>query len=249
MNPQNFHTEWLSWLPSWWQPEWTLPAAVLLGLLLLVLLWRLLRAAPAADDRQSDYDPDRDQFASSPPINEDQIALMHYLQKAFPEGAVLFRPSLARFLAVRKTRQRIAAQQRLASDQVDFLICGDDGKPLFAFEVDAFKDKNDPSVVRSAAEKNRMLKTAGIRLVRLKGAHTHWPPPEALRMRMLAVQRTNVPSARATGFGPSEFSNSTYDPSGFAPSRSAPSTIMGMSTLMGMEPVEGKPWDDVRKRS
>jgi len=248
MNSQDFSAMWLNWLPAWWRPEWTLPAAVLLGVLLLAMLWRVLRPAPTGQGRQAHYDPAQDRFAASPPINEEQIALLHYLQKAFPEGAVLFRPSLVRFLAVRKTRQRFAAQQRLASDQVDFLICGEDGKPLFAFEIDAFKDKDDPTVARGAAEKNMMLKTAGIRLVRLKGAHTHWPRPEALRMRMLAVQRTSGPGAQPSGFAPSEFSNSTYDPSGFAPSRSAPSTIMGMSTLMGMEPVE-TPWDGVRKRS
>ena len=79
MNSQDFLA---SWLPAWWSPEWTLPAAALLGLLLIAVLWRVLRPAPAGYARQAHYDPAQDSFAASPPINQEQIALLHYLQAA-----------------------------------------------------------------------------------------------------------------------------------------------------------------------
>mgnify|MGYP000069373880 CR=1 FL=1 len=78
-------------------------------------------------------------------------------------------------------------------DRVDLEF---DGKPLFAFEVDAFRDPDDADIARSAAEKNRMLKSADIRLIRLKGALPNWPPAEILRMRLLAAQRTPAADMR-----------------------------------------------------
>ena len=248
MDASSFFAPWLARWQALAGDGWGPAASTAVALVALALLWRAVRRAPRP---QAAYDPRGDQFAYTAPIDEEQIALLHYLQRAFPEGAVLFRPRLARFLAVRRSRQRLGAQRRLAEAQVDFLICGEDGKPLFAFEVDAFKAKDDPLLQRDAAEKNLMLKTAGIRLIRLKGAHANWPPPEILRLRMLAVQRTPGVEARPSGFGPSEFATSSFmEPSGFAHSRAgAPSSVMGMSTLMGMEPVEGNAWAGVRKRS
>ena len=148
---------------------------------------------------------------------------------------------------VRKSRHRLGAQQRLGDTHVDFLVCADDGKPLFAFEVDAFKAKGDAGLARSAAEKNGMLKGAGIRLIRLKGAQPQWPPPEVLRMRLLAAQRTPppAPEARPSGFEPSAFG----PPSDFAPSRSAPdSGVMSLTGLMGLSASSDDPWASVRKR-
>lgn len=242
------------WLAQWWPGQADGPFTPLLttviALLALMLLWSAWRRRPAQGKAGRDYDTRADEFAPTAPISEEQVRLLHYLQQAFPDGAVLHRPRLARFLTVRKTRQRLGAQQRLADGQVDFLVCGDDGKPLFAFEIDAFKDQDDPDLAQGAAEKNRMLRTAGIRLVRLKGAQPQWPPPEALRMRLLAAQRAPVPvpapapEARLSGFAPSSFGPS----SDFVHSRSAAeSGVMSLTGLMGLQPADD-PWASVRKR-
>ena len=148
---------------------------------------------------------------------------------------------------MRKSSHRLGAQQRLADAQVDFLVCADDGKPLFAFEVDAFRDPDDADIARSAAEKNRMLKSADIRLIRLKGALPNWPPAEILRMRLLAAQRTPAAEDRPSGFSPSGFGPSSFAHTDFAHSRSADSDVMGLSRLMGM-PATDDPWESVRKR-
>ena len=108
-------------------------------LLALMLMWNLARRPRDPRAVAQAYDASSDRFSQTAPINEEQVQLLRYLQQAFPDGAVLFRPRLARFLTVRKSSHRLGAQQRLADAQVDFLICADDGKPLFAFEVDAFR--------------------------------------------------------------------------------------------------------------
>lgn len=236
------------WLAPWASPaggDWRPLVSTLVALVALMLLWRVMRRSAAGGRPARDYDASTDQFAQSAPISEEQVQLLHYLQQAFPDGAVLFRPRLANFLMVRKSRHRLGAQQRLAEMQVDFLVCADDGKPLFAFEVDAFKAQGDPTLARSAAEKNVMLKGAGIRLIRLKGALPQWPPPEVLRMRLLAAQRTPppAPEARPSGFAPSSYG----PPSDFVPSRGADSGVMSLTGLMGLAPADD-PWASVRKR-
>lgn len=245
----------MNWFNSDWLASWAgldgadaMPlVSTLVAVVALMVLWRVLRRGGAGGRAARDYDVSGDQFAQSAPISEEQVQLLHYLQQAFPDGAVLFQPRLARFLMVRKSRHRLGAQQRLGDTHVDFLVCADDGKPLFAFEVDAFKAKGDAGLARSAAEKNGMLKGAGIRLIRLKGAQPQWPPPEVLRMRLLAAQRTPppAPEARPSGFEPSAFG----PPSDFAPSRSAPdSGVMSLTGLMGLTASSDDPWASVRKR-
>ncbi len=250
MDASSFMTQWQGHWAEFVGSGWMPAVSTLVVLLVLALLWSSLRRAPATPD-YSDYKPDGDQFAYTPPINDEQIALLHYLQRAFPDGAVLFRPRLARFLAVRKSRQKRAAMQRLADAQVDFLICTEEGRPLFAFEVDAFKHHDDPEAARNASEKNQMLKTAGIRLIRLKGSHAHWPPPEVLRLRLMTSRRPPTPEAVPSGFAPSEFSPSRFGQSDFPHSRQPPaSDVMGLSGLMAMEAGAGaNPWKEVRKRS
>ena len=94
-----------------------------------------------------------------------------------------------------------------------------------------------------------MLKSAGVRLVRLKGALASLPPPEILRMRLLAAQRTPVPAAEpaASDFKASGFASSGFAASGFAHSRSADSGVMSLSALMALPDGED-PWSGVRKR-
>lgn len=241
--------DWLGQWPGIAAGQWTPWLSTLVALVALMLLWWAMRRGGRQATR--DYDASVDQFAPTTPINEEQVHLLHYLQQAFPDGAVLFRPRLARFLTVRSTRQRRGAQQRLAASQVDYLVCGDDGKPLFAFEVDAGKTAGDPDLARQIAEKNAMLKSAGIRLVRLKGAAPQLPPPEVLRLRLLAAQRASASVAPAAARAqPAGFAASGFGPpSDFAHSRSAAhSGVMSLTGLMGLQGGGDDPWGSVRKR-
>lgn len=235
---------------------WVLVAVLVLLLLLALLgwMWRGRRSRPGAVAPSVGA---RHRFAVRAPIDEEQVALLHYLQKAFPDGAVLFRPRLGHFLSLRTGGDRAEVRQWLGARRVDFLLCAEDGQPLYAFEVDALRNRDDPQAQRQLAEKNHALKSAGIRLIRFKGALATWPPPEVLRERVLAAAR---PAPAASGFGdsgfaPSGFQSTGHAPSGFAPSGAAsvatPSSgIMSLTDLMRLSPAnEGDPWADLRKRS
>jgi hypothetical protein len=124
---------------------------------------------------------------------------------------------------------------------------------MYAFEVDLLRTRDDPLVQRRLAEKNHALRTAGIRLIRFKGALSSWPQPEALRERVLAAARP-TPS----GFGASGYANSGFAPSGFTPSgfegsqwgRGAGTTPSGAMGLTGLASADqANPWQTVRKRS
>jgi hypothetical protein len=236
--------------PAWTHGPWVLSIAGAVALLLLLWLWRALRRR--ARRQPAGYDIRFDLFARTPPINSEQVGLLHYLQEAFAEEVVLYRPRLSHFLTPRKSRQHRAALLRLVEEQVDFLICDKSGKPKYAFDVDPPKATHDALLKRAQAEKNLILKTAGVRLVRLKGAYTHWPPPEVLRQRMMSERKT-APSAQgpASGFAPSEFANPKFAQSTFGDSRympPSPSSTMGLSTLMGVPQDESNPWATTRKR-
>lgn len=249
-------TQWLAVLPDWpsgpWAPVLTL-VATLLAMMLLAFVWR----RPLPQRQKSGDSHHHDRYASTAPISEEQVAILRYLHTAFPDGAVLFRPCLSRFVVVRACRDITRTREQLARGHVDFLICSEDGEPVFAFAIDAFRDQDDTQAAQEAAELNRVLRSAGIRLIRLKGAQALWPPPEVLRMRLLAVRRPPMPAEAAAR--PSTPSTSTpsvlpdFASSGPATRPFAPdSDVMGLSTLMALTPARADdaddPWACVRKR-
>lgn len=185
------------------------------------------------------------------PMTDEQAALLSYLQRAFPDGAVLFRPRLASFVAVRTGRGRTAARDRLARLRIDYLLCGEDGRPLFAFEIAVLRGRDDPQLKQQLAEKHGMLRSAGIRMLHFKGSLRNWPEPAVLRERVMA-------SAYPSGFARSSFEPSGFSQSGFASSTAMPvhepsgfdsSEVMGLTALMGLPTPDGDSWSDVRKRS
>lgn len=260
--------------------DWTGPVTMdglVLGVILLLLLTALV-ALWWRGNRASGMDPAAnagDQFGPRAPITDDQVALLRYLQEAFPDGAVLFRPRLASFMSVRKGRDRLQARQWLNARRVDFLLCAEGGKPLYAFEIDSLHDRDDPLLQRRMAEKNHALKSAGIRLIRFKGALATWPPPQVLRDRVLSAARPAAPSSgfADSGFAGSGFAASTsFESSGYAtsagpasvasefqasqPGRAAGSRqgpysgVMSLTDLMRLQPAnEDDPWSGIRKRS
>src|SRR5574337_601184 len=114
-------------------------AALVVLLLALAWLWWPRKSRPAAEQSVSAAA----RFAAMAPLNEEQVALLRYLHDAFPEGAVLFRPLLRRFLTVRGGGDRTAARRWLDSARVDFLLCDEEGRPLYTFEVDLLRTRDD----------------------------------------------------------------------------------------------------------
>lgn len=219
-----------------------LPAlAGALLMLVLVWLWGMFRKPEVEQGRKgggqaldASY-----RFAAMSPITADQVDLLQYLQQAFPDGAVLFRPRLGSFLSVRAGTNRIEARDRLDELRVDFLLCGEDGKPLYAFEIDMLRSREDPAQQQILVEKNRILRSAGIRMVRFKGSVGTWPNPDKLRERVLAV---GAPQANS-GFGASGYAASGFTPTGFNESR----LDVSGRVQHGADP--SNPWADTNKRS
>ena len=212
---------WTTWARQWGLDDATQLAwaAGALAFVLLGGLWWMLQRRRAA---HSGYEPGEDEFALSAPITENQMSVMRYLNQAFPDGMVLFRPPLARFVFVRKSLRKRAARQHLGNTTVDFLVCTEEGRPLVAFEVDAFRDAKDPEAQRRVMDKARLLMSAGIRLIRLKGALGNLPTASELRTRLYESQRL---AGGQGGLGTA----STFSQTGAAPSSfghtEAPSTF------------------------
>lgn len=238
-------------------------AALLLLVLILVWLWRS-RVRQRDVRAEVSLDPSS-RFAVMAPLSDEQVALLRYLQVAFPNGAVLFRPLLRRFLTVRAGHSRSAARQWLNRARVDYLLCDDEGKPLYAFEIDLLRTRDDPLAQRRLAEKNHALRTAGVRLIRFKGALASWPEPAVLRERVLSAVRPTPSGFGNSGYAASGFARAGDEPSGFAPSgftpsgfegsrqeraAGAPSGVMSLTDLARLAPVNAEdPWADLRKRS
>ena len=155
---------------------------VWIGLLLAVVLlaglgyfWWQRREAPAGGGFGRN-----DRFKSAAALSAAEMELLDYLVRAFPRRAVLFRVALSHLVAVRKTDSRVSAQQRLAEHSVDYVVCNRDGHPVYAFELDALHTNSDEAAL-DAREKHRVLKSAGIRLIRLTRTTRDLPSPDEFR--------------------------------------------------------------------
>lgn len=161
--------------------SWLWPIMAVVLLLALATWWQRGRSGAAADALGPD-----DRFAPAVAISPAESALLDYLVRAFPGRAVLFRCPLSRMVVVRRTNRRLAAQQRLTEHTVDYTVCNREGRPVYAFELDAVHADVDEAA-HDAAEKHRVLKTAGIRLIRLKRSTRDLPAPQEFRRQLRAA--------------------------------------------------------------
>ena len=176
---------------------------VWIGLLLCVALlgglgyfWWQRRATPASAPLNRG-----DRFASAAALSAAEMEMLDYLVRAFPRRAVLFRVALSHLVTVRKSDNRVAAQQRLAEHSVDYVVCNRDGRPVYAFELDALHDNAEEAAL-DAREKHRVLKSAGIRLIRLTRTTRDLPSPDDFRRHVRIAELTPDGSpASVTGPG------------------------------------------------
>ncbi|QLQ00304.1 MAG: DUF2726 domain-containing protein [Burkholderiaceae bacterium] len=111
---------------------------------------------------------------------------------------MLARVKLERLLSPRQTSDRDAARRALRGMRVDFAVCAENGKPIFAFDFAPQGNRTDAASASAEREKNRVLKSAGVRLIRLKGAPANWPEPSEFRLKLaLAALRPIAPVVRA----------------------------------------------------
>ncbi len=126
--------------------------------------YRMTTDSSGRDDR---YSPER-------LMTPEQAQMLDYLQDTFPGQVVLPNMSLKGMLAVRRVSQQ----------RVDFVVCGDDGKPTFAFDIEQHPLSNAKHKAHMVKMKNRILKTAGVRFVFLKNGLHRMPSPSDFRKQL-----------------------------------------------------------------
>ncbi|MDR2128174.1 MAG: DUF2726 domain-containing protein [Burkholderiaceae bacterium] len=218
-------TSWLGQFAAW---PWTYWAILVLALALLVMAFSWWMSRPTVVNV---HDARKGRYTPTTPINRGEVEMLHYLQQAFPEEGVLFRPRLSQFLTPQRRSDRKTLAGLLDMLRVDFLVCTGEGVPRFAFDLDNFRTDEDTPQSRDAADKRHLLRQAGIRLIHLRTSARRMPPPDDLRER---VMRTSPKSSNAT------------KPAGFS------SSMIGLSTFGGTLMAgrgDNSAWGDVRKRS
>lgn len=144
-----------------------------------------------------------DRYVAEPLLVREQVAMLDYLTKTFPGQIVVPHVLLRNMLSVRRAASPQKAKERLGDQKVDFVVCGEDGRPLFAFDITQHHLSDAATKENQAKVKNRMLKTAGVRLVHLESNIHRLPSPDDFReqLNMAALPRPQF-NRRATDRGP-----------------------------------------------
>jgi hypothetical protein len=191
------------------------------------------RKSSGRDDR---YTPERI-------LTIEQVHMLDYLQDTFPGHVVLPNVALKHMLSVRRAVDRDRAMERLNHQKVDFVVCGEDGRPSFAFDIEQYHLSNAKAKTHQAKMKNRILKTAGVRFVFLKNGLHRMPSPADFRAQLnLAAlpkpklkedDRESVMQQLESQF--SEF-DQQHSQTGFRDSE-----VMGLSRLMDLNGIGRRP--------
>ena len=201
-------------------------------------VWAFRRNNDTSTGRDDRYTPERI-------LTPEQVSMLDYLHDTFPGQVVLPQVQLKSILSIRRASDRKRAQRRL-EQLVDYVVCGEDGRPMFAFDIEQFHLSNAKAKSLEGKLKNRVLKTAGVRFLLLKNGIHRMPSPDDFRKQLdLAV--LPQPKPRSEGRSDesvnesvrqqleskfSEFDQLT-PPTGFRESE-----VMGFSGLMGLSEVE-----------
>ena len=223
---------------------WIVAGIVLLIVLAAAWLWQ--RRRPEAEPAQASHE----HFAAAAAISPAQTELLQYLVDAFAGRPVLFRVPLSQLVTPRGAGDRLQTQRRLAEHSVDFVVCDRAGRAMYAFELDAVHD-SDEQAEQDAAEKHRVLKAAGIRLIRVKRSTRGLPPPREFRQRLRTA--TLAPQAAApTGQAPLSPSATAVANAAAKPAPAARNTEpMSLTDLMDLQPAataDDDPWGSERRR-
>jgi hypothetical protein len=212
-------------------PLWiTLALALALLVLGIVVYRRLSHRSSGRDDR---YTPER-------LLTPEQVHMLDYLRDTFPHQVVLPNMSLRDLLSVRRSSDHKRAQERLRHHKVDFVVCGEDGRPQFAFDIEQFHLSNAKAKAHQLKLKNRILKTAGVRFLFLKDGIHRMPSPADFRAQLnLAAlpqpkaKEEMTESVRQQLDSKLSQYDQLYPTTGFRDS-----DVMGMSSLMGLDEEE-----------
>jgi hypothetical protein len=210
-------------------------AAALVVLALGVWAYRRL-TRPESSGRDDRYTPER-------VLTPEQAHMLDYLQDTFPGQVVLPNMMLKDMLTVRRASNRKRAEERLNEHKVDFVVCGEDGRPSFAFDVEQHHLSDARAKAHRVKMKNRILKTAGVRFVFLKNGIHRMPSPAEFRAQLnLAELPKPKPKeeGRESAMQQLESQFSGFDPQQSSHTGFRESEIMGMSGLMDLNRTSGR---------
>lgn len=208
---------------------WMLIAA---GLALALAVLGLLLYSRRSAGRRRRHDDLK--FQAQAVLSPRQLQCLQYLHRAFPEEPVLVRVPLERLVTARKPAERAAAAEAVQGLRADFVVCNDAGKAVYAFDVDGLTRTTDATVAQEEQRvKNDVLRSAGVRFVRLKGAVDHWPAPADFRLKLSLAALRSVSTVGGTPSG-----NSQFQPSAYQDSRFAESEVMGMTRIMALDDAD-----------
>jgi len=199
-------------------------------LLVAIAIWAYKRFAHRPSGREDRYMPERI-------LTPEQTHMLAYLHASFPGQVVLPKVRLNDMLSIRRSGDRRRAQQRL-QQTVDFVVCNEDGRPAFAFDVEQYHLSNAKAKGHEVKMKNRVLKTAGVRFVFLKNAIHRMPSPNEFR-RQLDLAELPQPKPIDPNLSDSvrqqlEAKMSAYDQHMFPTTGFRESEVMGLSGLMNL---------------
>ena len=210
-------------------------AATLVVLALGVWAYRRL-TRPESSGRDDRYTPER-------VLTPEQAHMLDYLQDTFPGQVVLPNMTLKDMLTVRRASNRKRAEERLNEHKVDFVVCGEDGRPSFAFDVEQHHLSDARAKAHRVKMKNRILKTAGVRFVFLKNGIHRMPSPAEFRAQLnLAELPKPKPKeeGRESAMQQLESQFSGFDHQHSSHTGFRESEIMGMSGLMDLNRTSGR---------
>lgn len=213
------------------EPLW-MTLSVALAVLGVAGVWLYQRYGRQRSGRDDRYMPERI-------ITTEQMHMLDYLRDTFPGQVVVPNMPLKDMLSVRRSSDHKRAKLRLRQHRVDFVVCGEDGRPMFAFDIEQYHLSNAKAKAHQAKLKNRILKTAGVRFVMLKNGIHRMPSPADFRQQLnLAALPQPQPQPKGERGESvrqqldSKFSqfDQLYANTGFRDSE-----VMGMSSLMGLD--------------
>ena len=209
------------------QPMWIWVVSGIVLVLVVLLYFKFIRAPSPRDDR----------YTSEALLTPAQADLLYYLQTAFPGQAVLANVPLNKIVSIRRAADRRRARALLDTMGVNFAVCDNGGKAAYVFDVEAYR-KGDASVMqREAAEKNRILKSAGVRLIYIKDSTRSMPPTDEFRLQLsLASLSRSERAAHQVSVRQQMERRMAKSDQNFKPSGFKESEVMGMSKLMDLSP-------------
>lgn len=184
-----------------------------------------------------------DRYTPERILNVEQVHMLDYLQDTFPGQVVLPNVALKNMLSVRRAADRDRAMERLNHQKVDFVVCGEDGRPSFAFDIEQYHLSDAKAKAHQVKLKNRILKTAGVRFVFLKNGLHRMPSPADFRqqLNLAALPKPKAKEdARESALQQLESQFSEFDQhhsqTGFRDSE-----VMGLSRLMDLNGIGRRP--------